>query len=374
MKICFITPYSPKEVSGVGKFVLELSKTLNKKGIETVIITKRVNNEKESKLDMMEIDYPKIRFLGGAILTLKTIDALLNMRKEIDIVCLQRPFIVTQSLLAMYCKRLGIPVVSVTHGGFPAYKTDIRASITRFIENTTFSRSEAVVFVDPKGKNLRTYKEGIIIENGVDTKHFQFDEKIREITRTNLGIHKEDFLIVFVGRITADKGIYELLSAMHALNTKKEDRIKALFIGSIYREEEAKLRGSIKKLGISENIIFAGVKDDVKPFYCAGDLFVLPSHDEGLPLTLLEAMACGLPVVASEVGGIPFVIENFKDGILVKPRDKGDLSKKIRWCVENPEKSKKIGENASKKARERYSLQRMTDEYLEIFKKLVDKG
>jgi len=370
MKICFVTPYSPREVGGVSKFVTELSRGLHKEGIDSITITKKIENGKQSNLDIIEIDFPKLRFVGGIFFTFKAIRIIIKKRKEIAIINLQRPFIVSQAILAMVSKILGLPVVSTTHGGFPLYRSPIRLAFTKMVEKTTFACSNAVVFVDKRGMELRKYPKSILIENGVDVHHFRFREDLRIKIRESLGIHEKDFVLIFVGHVLSHKGIYELLSAVSKIKVLKDSKLRALFIGTLYDEELPKLRRYIQDLKLSDGIVLLGVKTDVHPYYCAADVFVLPSHDEGLPLALLEAMACGLPAVVSEVGGNPFVIEDFEDGFLVKPSNIEDLTDKIEWCLENPKELKTMGENAEIKARNKYSLERMTGEYIEIFRRI----
>ncbi len=371
MNICFVTPYSPKQVSGVGKFVSELSRSLKKRGIDSIIITKKVKNGEDLNLNIVDIEIPKIRLFGGMILTFKTIWMIAKKRKEIDIVNLQRPFIVSQALMALACKKLDLKIISTIHGGYPPHKAKTRMKWTKSVERFTFKLSDKVVFVDRMGQSLRKYPSGVLIENGVDTERFKFDHNFRQETRAALNIHEKDFTIVFVGRISFDKGIYELLEAVSKLKTMKIPNIKVLFIGSLLMEEKAKFVKYVNNLKLNENVLMLGVKDDVIPYYCTADIFALPSYSEGLPLALLEAMACGVPVVVSDVGGIPSVIENIKDGILVKPKNAYDLADKIEWCVKNPEKLKKIGENAREKARKEFNLERMTDEYILLFKELT---
>jgi glycosyltransferase involved in cell wall biosynthesis len=370
MRICFISPYSPKEISGVGIFISELSKGLASHSIDSMVITRKVQVIKELPLDIIEIDFPRLRYLGGSVFTLKTIKAMIRSRRDIDIILLQRPFIVSQAFFALISKFIGLPTISVIHGRYPPYKNRLRLKLTRFIERITFYLSDSVIFVDKKGMQLRNYKKGILIENGVDVNHYRFSLEARRRTRNKLKIKDGDFIMIFVGRISQDKGINELLNAVYSINKTGEREIKVLLVGPVAKNEERGFKNYIRKHNLEDNIIFLGVEDDVQPFYCAADVFVLPSYEEGLPLTLLEALACGLPVIVSRIGGIPFVVEDHKDGLLINPGDHKDLIDKLNWCIQNPTEMKDLGVNGNKKVREMYSLARMTGDYVRELVKL----
>jgi glycosyltransferase involved in cell wall biosynthesis len=373
MKVCFITPYSPKEVTGVGMYVSELSKALKKSGIDSITITKKVKGGLNPDIDIIEMDCPEYRFLGGLIFTIKSLIILIKSRKSVDIILLQRPFIVSQALIAIVCKLLGFHIVSTIHGGIPISKNKVRTMFTRLVKWTAFILSDEVIFVDRRARTLRKKKRGIIIENGVNIGHFNCNEKLRNKIRNHYRISRDDFLITFVGRISYDKGIYELLRAIYELKSMNVGGIKALFIGLIPKEENIRITKFIDDFKLFDSILLVGVKEDVLPYYCAADVFVLPSYDEGLPLALLEAMACGLPAVVSDVGGISFVIEDFKDGILVKPRNTKDLVSKLKWCINNPDSSKKIGKNANKKIKENHDLMEMAKKYKNLFIKITTR-
>jgi len=235
------------------------------------------------------------------------------------------------------------------------------------VEWITFVLSDEVVYVDRNARDLRRKKRGIVIENGIDTEHFKFDEKLRNKIRGHYHVNNDDFVIAFVGRLSYDKGIYELLKAIYEIKSMNIRNIKALFIGFTPKEENIKIQKFIDELRLSNSVELVGVREDVLPYYCAADAFVLPSYQEGLPLALLEAMACGLPVIVSDVGGIPFVIEDGKDGILVKPRDTKNLVSKLEWCIKNIDSSKEIGKNANVKIRKNHDLTAMAKNYKKLF-------
>lgn len=113
---------------------------------------------------------------------------------------------------------------------------------------------------------------------------------------------------------------------------------------------------------LSDKVVFTGLRQDVPKLLQAVDILVMPSLREGLPIAALEAMAAGVSVVATNVGGTPEVVEDGITGILVKPKDSGALLKGLLRLLENKELSVKMKENASIRLRQHFSLEKMIAE------------
>ena len=113
--------------------------------------------------------------------------------------------------------------------------------------------------------------------------------------------------------------------------------------------------------------MFPGYYDNAYLYLKNFDVFIMPSLTEGLPITLLEAMQAGLPIIASRVGGIPEVIEDGHTGLLVDPKDSNELSQKIAFIRNNPDKGDEIGRRARQVALQKYSSRRMAEEYKKVY-------
>lgn len=120
--------------------------------------------------------------------------------------------------------------------------------------------------------------------------------------------------------------------------------------------ERANLEQQVKRLGLDSQVQFLGEKTDVLPYLQAADLFVLPSRRDNLPVALLEAMAGGLPSIATSVGGIPEVIEDGENGLLVPPDNPESLTKAIRRLIDDQRLQKKLGSNARQTAQDKFGL------------------
>lgn len=156
---------------------------------------------------------------------------------------------------------------------------------------------------------------------GVDTQHYRPPtSRERSVSRQSLSIEEHEFALGFIGRITRDKGVAELLVAFEAL-TRKYPQAHLILVGPI---EDSSILDSLDFDG-SRNVTFVGALDDVRNALWACDLFVLPSYREGFPVANLEAQACGVPVVTTTATGCRDSIAPGETGILVPPRDPQSL-------------------------------------------------
>ncbi|MCD5383923.1 glycosyltransferase [candidate division WOR-3 bacterium] len=167
-------------------------------------------------------------------------------------------------------------------------------------------------------------------------------------SRKYLGLSNQRY-ILFVGRIDPIKSIETLLSAMTLLDST----VHLLVIGGGERESEfERLKKRADRLGITDRVSFLGAKPQslLPYYYSSAEVCILPSSYESFGLVLLEAMACGTPVIASRVGGIPEVVEDGRTGFLVPPGDDGGLAHRIDQLLEDEELRNLFSQRGSKRA------------------------
>jgi glycosyltransferase involved in cell wall biosynthesis len=190
------------------------------------------------------------------------------------------------------------------------------------------------------------------------------------VSDLSIGSTVKKYDILFVGRLTKAKGVDILIKAIKILKEKYQKEIKAAIVGEGYLEEE--LKELVKELGIGEGVEFLGVRKDIEKLMKSTKLFVLPSRWEGLPLTILEAMSSGAGIIATKVGGIPEVIQNGKEGFLISPEDSETLAGTIAELLKDRELRAKLGINAYKKVKEKYSIEVYTQNILEFYKSILN--
>ena len=153
--------------------------------------------------------------------------------------------------------------------------------------------------------------------------------------------------------------------------TLKEDGVTAhlTIIGD--GPDRDKLQNLARDAGVNDSISFCGAVEDIIPYLQKSALFVLPSLSEGLSNVLLEAMACGLPIVATRVGGNIDLIRDGENGILVETENSNQLSEAMKKLLQDKALAKKLGSEARKTVEQRFSLISIADRYLSLYQKLI---
>jgi len=199
-----------------------------------------------------------------------------------------------------------------------------------------------------------------VIPNGVDLNKFRM--MARQEARQRLGLDDNKRYLLYVGRLVAVKGLDLLLDAFAQLTQKWRD-VELLLIGD-GAEREA-LKHQATALGIKDKVHFVGAQphERIVLWMNAGDVFCLPSHKEGLPNVLLEALACGTPIVATSVGGIPEIVAEGQVGRLVRSRD----PKEMAACIEEVMETRWDRQRLRDYVAERFSFDVVTKKLLEMY-------
>ena len=181
-----------------------------------------------------------------------------------------------------------------------------------------------------------------VIYNGCDAEKFAFDKTARFYLRTKFNIPKQSFVFLFIGNILKTKGVFELLEAFYLL-TKKLPDTYLIFIGD--GKERKVLVQKATRIGISNEVIFVGRRphEEISRWLSMADALVLPSHSEGLPNVIVEAMACQRTVIATRVGGIPEIIVDGQSGILVESKDSAALMTAMEKVATDKDLRYKLG-------------------------------
>ena len=127
------------------------------------------------------------------------------------------------------------------------------------------------------------------------------------------------------------------------------------------------------ELGVMRDSLFPGYQEDVGPFFAAFDVFVLPSGNEGTPVTAIEALASGCPVVATRVGGVPDVVTDGEDGFLVEPGDVEELAARLAQLANDPDLRGRMGAAGRERMRSRYAVDRLIDDIDRLYRDLLER-
>jgi len=212
-----------------------------------------------------------------------------------------------------------------------------------------------------------------VIHSGVDVRRFIEGTKERTRKRKELGIPLDAIAVGYVGWLLPIKGVTYLVSAMaKVLERHPKSLLVLVGKGDDKAEEEIKLKEQVEKSGLDDKVRFLGWRSDVDEIMGCFDIFVLPSLNEGMGRVLVEAMAAGLPIVASRVGGIPDLLKDGQTGILVPPADATALENAIFDLIEDKEKRKRLGQAGTKMC-QHYSTEAMVERIENLYTALLEK-
>lgn len=211
-----------------------------------------------------------------------------------------------------------------------------------------------------------------VIYDGCDLETFTYNEEYRLQIRKKLGISLNEKVIIFVGHLLKDKGVFELANAFIQLNSKYSD-LHLIFVGE--GPEYQALNEIIFSNGLDNKIHLVGRKlhSEIPRWLSTADMLVLPSYHEGFPLVGIEAMACGKPVVATRIGGIPEAIDE-ETGILVDKEDVSSLAKGIGELIENKDKREKMGKRGREIVEEKFTWKNSAIKLRRIYEKLIGQN
>jgi glycosyltransferase involved in cell wall biosynthesis len=207
----------------------------------------------------------------------------------------------------------------------------------------------------------------VVIPNGVEDLLAR-NGGLRSEYRRSLGLGAETILFGSVGRLYPQKNLPLLLSAYAKLSTNRE--WKALLIGD--GPERSRLLSLARDLSLTDRLIWLGARPDVEGWLSAMDLFIHTADFEGMPNAVMEAMATGLPVIASGVDGVQELIQHGANGYLVPPGDATAIAERIRDVIENPDLARRLGQEAHRDVLMRFSMPRMIDAYHRLFLSLAN--
>jgi len=266
-------------------------------------------------------------------------------------------------------------VVHTFHGHvMKGYFGPRRTAFFRQVERTLARRSDVLVAVSPEvrdelvqhgiapGEKFAVIRLGIPLDErlGDDTRDLDY--------RSLYGISPDAFVVGWVGRMTGVKDTDAVLEVVRATRQLGVDAALCMVGDGPDRE---RLEQLAHDLGIARSTYFVGYQTEVAGYYRLFDAFLLPSVNEGTPVSAIEALASGTPVVATRVGGVPDVVRDGVDGFLVEPGDTESAAERLATLARDPALRRRLGEAGSARVRERYSVERLVDDVDRLYRSLL---
>lgn len=242
----------------------------------------------------------------------------------------------------------------------------LRYGLYCFLANRIIAVSENVRTFTLSSFPFMKEKKFIVVHNGIDCDRFNTKVSTSEL-RNDLRISTEDVVIGFIGRLTEQKGMVYLLEAAEQLS-KKFRNLSYVIVGDGELSEDLKARAQQLKL---PNVHFVGFQRETSRYLQLFDIFVLPSLWEGLPISVLEAMAAARPVVATAVSGTREVIIHGITGYLVEPRSVSGLIDRLSYLIEHHNVRTNMGQKGNERVLEHFSAQLMVAKTESIYNELL---
>lgn len=400
MRVCILTTSFPRfKRDSAGIFIYHLSRWLVKKGVNIDVIAPHdpgcqfTDHWENIRIHRFPYFYPlRLQRLCYGFGIIKNIQSHRPAILQLPFLCASeffysfallkkiRPDIIhahwslPQGLIGIMAKRiLNIPCVTSIHGSdmfgltSPFFKS-LNAMVVRNSDACTAnSRATAGVARNMSGKD-----DIIVVPMGVDTHDFT---KTDAVAHLKIKFNIEGPVVLFVGRLIDLKGIVYLIRAIPDI-LQQFPGLKTLIIGCGPQKDELMRLADAK--GIRDHIIFIDEvsQEELVPFYSMADIFVLPSivnqhgETEGFGVVLLEAMACELPVIASNVGGISDIIRDEDNGLLVRQKDPQAISSAIIRLLSDAHLRKKIVANGFQIVNEKFSWSVISDRFIKIYQEI----
>jgi glycosyltransferase involved in cell wall biosynthesis len=223
-----------------------------------------------------------------------------------------------------------------------------------------------------------------VVYNGVDLSRFRPDSERRRVLRANAKVRDDQVVLLFAGRLIPRKGLDKVLAALAILSPHLRSSAVLWIAGGLDYGVEGDsdyvrgLRAMISELGLEDQVCFFGYlpHEKMPDLYCASDILVFPSTEpEGMPLAIIEAMGCGLPVVASAVGGVPEAVSDGLSGFLVRPPgDPSAIARSVAALISDPVLRGRMGTCARRIAEERFSREQMAKHLLAFIGQLSSRN
>ncbi|MFQ5409108.1 MAG: glycosyltransferase, partial [Anaerolineales bacterium] len=250
----------------------------------------------------------------------------------------------------------GVPMVASLrsagnyHGRYHAIRKGIETLALRYAANCVMANGYAVA----EAHKARLGRKPIhVVQNAIEPPpHVSPGERLR--LRAELGVSPQQLLLISVGRLTTPKGYFDLLDAFATVHATHPETVLTIVGGGGIRAE---LSARIAQLGLQEQARLLGPRDEVRTLLAAADVYVSASLWEGMPVAVMEAMAAGLPVVATAVGEVPRLLQN-GNGVLVAPRQPAGLARALTALLSDAARQRALGAAARAYAAREFGVEK----------------
>ncbi len=375
-------------MGGPALHVAYLSAGLRERGYETTLVAGDLGKGEESMAYAAEelgVPVTTLPGLHREILPIRDVMAMFRLARMMREL---RPHILHTHtakaggigrLAGLLAGRSRPPIVVHTFHGhvLRGYFGRLRSWTFRRLERLLARGADVLVAVSPEVRDdlvalgVAPPEKFAVIRLGIELRErVASGEAERAATRRALGVAEGRFLVGWIGRMTGVKRTDDVLRAFKLLRDRGVDASLCMVGDGPDFSRVLQLAG---ELGIMRDCLFPGYQEQIGPFFAAFDVFVLPSANEGTPVTAIEALASGCPVVATRVGGVPDVVRDGEDGFLVETGAVDALADRLVQLAEDPALRRRLGEAGRARVVPRYAVSRLIDDVDRLYRELLEK-
>ncbi len=365
------------------KFVLPLMKKLKQNDFSVICGARNYGYlDKLEQEGFKTYDVALSRSLSPIAL-IKSLYQLIRIfkKEEIDILHVHTPIASFIGRLAAFFAKVDIKIYTV-HGFIfkPKVFYYVERFMARALTNYMFTVNQEDMDMAVRGKFLSADKVMNINSVGINVRYFDpglINATAKEQLRTGLNIKSDTPIIGYVGRIVRSKGVLDLVHAF--VNIRKEMNCQLMLVGPWDFNERPgdviaqDIRRIISENQLEQDIVLLGHREDIADLLSIMDIFVLPSYREGMPVSLLEAMAMEKAVIGTNIRGIKEEITD-KCGLIYQPRDINGLQKSIEYYLKNHEEAVRMGKMARQRVIKHFSIDRVIEKQMKVFMELSGNG
>lgn len=375
MRVALISHgYAPR-IGGAERQLGAIAPILKRRGVEVAVFTRRLANTRDYEL-VDEVPVYRFPVPGPKALAAMTFSVLaLAEIKRFQPDLIHAHELISPATTAWMANRFfNIPFIITPHSS--GVDGDVERLKRKFLGATRLAsfRRDAFAFVTISAEIDRELEaigvpahQKVAIGNGVDTARFApVDRERKQEIRDELGLPDHAPVAVFVGRLVPVKRLDLLVGLWPKVREKYRDAI-LLIVGDGPLESRL-------KTAETEGVRFLGSRDDISTVLQAADLFLLASDSEGQPVSLLEAMACEIPCVATRVGGIPDVLTHEYNGLLVPPGDPEAYLEAVFTLLDQPAWRDRIGKKGRERILQKYSHEDVASQLMDLYQRCIECG
>jgi glycosyltransferase involved in cell wall biosynthesis len=373
-------------VGGPALHVAYLTAGLAPRGYDTTLVAGTIARGEESMAFVADAHNVHVETLGDLHREISPVRDLRAIVQLAQLIRRERPTILhthtakagaVGRIAALLARGARPPIVihtfhgHVLRGYFGRVKTFGFRTLERWLART----STALIAVSPEvrddlvGLGVAPASKFAVVRLGIDLpRRVENDDAQRREARRQMGLRDEAFVVGWVGRMTAVKRTKLVVRALQDLVARNVDAFVVLVGDGPDRDQ---LERYAHELGVIKRCLFLGYQEDVARFYDAIDALVLPSINEGTPVSVIESLAARRPAVATRVGGVPDIVRDGIDGFLVDADDGDALATRLAELAADPELRARMGEAGHARVIERYAVARLVDDVDKLYRSLL---